>query len=185
MAEEQPGNGGQNEQGGEEGGMLETPVSWDAWLQQQPETVRTLADAHVSGLKGALVGEREQRKALAKELKDALTKAEKGSELERALSEMSGRAETAERRAVFFEMAAQPGVNCTNAKAAFLLAQAENLFKRDGTPDWAALQQVAPELFRKAGTVNAGTANAGAGTSAPPPAQVGMNEFIRRAAGRG
>jgi hypothetical protein len=65
MAEEQPGNGG----------TPETPMSWDAWLQQQPETVRALADAHVSGLKGALAGERDQRKALAKELRDALAKA--------------------------------------------------------------------------------------------------------------
>lgn len=177
MAEEQPENG---EHGGEDGGTPETPVNFDAWLQQQPETVRALADAHVSGLKSALAGEREQRKTLAKELKDAVAKAEKGSALEQALTEMSGRAEAAERRAVFFEMAAQPGVNCTNAKAAFLLAQAEGLFKRDGSPDWAALQGMAPELFRKAGT-----ANAGAGTSAPPPAKTGMNDFIRRAAGRG
>lgn len=109
MAEEQPGNGGQGEQGGADGGRPEAPVSWDAWLRQQPETVRTLADAHVSGLKNALAGEREQRKTLAKELKDALAKAEKGSELETALTAMASRAETAERRAVFFEMAAAIG----------------------------------------------------------------------------
>lgn len=62
MAEEQPGNGGQNEQGSEDGGTPEAPVSFDAWLQQQPETVRALADAQ---------------------------------------------------RAVFFEMAGQPGIGCT------------------------------------------------------------------------
>jgi len=181
MAEEQPGNGEQGKQGGEDGGTPEAPVSFDAWLQQQPETVRALADAHVSGLKSALAGEREQRKTLARELKETLAKAEKGSALEQALTEMAGRADAAEKRAVFFETAVQPGIGCTNVKAAFLLAQAEGLFKKDGSPDWAALQQVAPELFRKAGTVSA---NAGAGT-ATPPAKVGMNEFIRRAAGRG
>lgn len=148
MAEEQPGNGGQNEQGGEDGGTPEAPVSFDAWLAAQPETVRTLADAHVSGLKSALAGEREQRKTLARELKETLAKAEKGSALEAALTEMSGRVDAAEKRAVFFEMATQPGIGCTNARAAFLVASAEGLFKRDGSPDWAALQQVAPEEWR-------------------------------------
>lgn len=51
MPEEQPENGEQGKQGGEDGGTPEAPVSFEVWLQQQPETVRALADAHVSGLR--------------------------------------------------------------------------------------------------------------------------------------
>ena len=68
----------------------------------------------------------------------------------------------------------------TRKLAAFLVAQAEGLFRKDGAPDWAALQVVAPELFRKSGQ-----ANAGAGTGTPPAAKASMNDFIRRSAGRG
>ena len=159
----------------------ETPAfaSFDAFLTAQPEPVRALVESHTSGLKTALASEREQRKELARQLRDATAAAEKGSALAKTLEEISGRAEAAEKRAVFFETATQPGIGCSNPKAAFLVAQAEGLFKRDGSPDWAALQNVAPELFRKAGQ-----ANAGAGVGTPPPARASMNDFIRRSAGR-
>lgn len=169
------------QQGGTEGETPTTPASFDEWLKAQPPEIQALADSYATGLKSALSSEREQRRTLAKELRDATAKVEKGSELERSLTEITGRAEAAERRAAFFETAAQPGIGCTNPRAAFLVAQAENLFKRDGSPDWAALQQVAPELFRKASS----QAHAGAGTATPPPAKTSMNDFIRRSAGRG
>lgn len=168
--------------GGTEGETPTTPASFEEWLKGQAPEIQALAEGHTTGLKSALSSEREQRKTLAKELRDAIAKVEKGSELERSLTEITGRAEAAERRAAFFETAAQPGIGCTNPRAAFLVAQAENLFKRDGSPDWAALQQVAPELFRKA---SSSQAHAGAGTATPPPAKSSMNDFIRRSAGRG
>lgn len=157
-----------------------TPASFDEWVAKQPDTVKQLVDGHTTGLRTALNSERDQRKDLAKQLRDATAAAEKGSVTAKTLEEISGRLDAAEKRAVFFETAATPGVGCTNPRAAFLVAQAEGLFKKNGEPDWQALQSVAPELFRKAGQ-----ANAGAGTNTPPPAKASMNEFIRRAAGRG
>lgn len=154
------------------------PANWDEWLQGQPEEIKTLAQTYSADLKSALSSEREQRKALAKELRDATAKAEQGSALQQTLTEINGRLENAERRAAFYEGAGP--ANCTNPRAAFLVAQAENLWRRDGTPDWAALQNVAPELFRKSSQVQAG-----AGTGAAPPARADMNAWIRRAAGRG
>ena len=58
---------------------------------------------------------------------------------------------------------------------------AEDLFDRQGRLDWNALRNMAPELFRKAG--QQGSADGGAGGQ--QGARLGMNEIIRRAAGRG
>lgn len=162
-----------------ESGASETqaPATFDAWIANQDDAVKALAEQHTAGLRSALQSEREQRKEAIKQLKDLAAKAEKGSELEAQIASMIAEKDAAERRAAFYESA--PQANCTNPKAALLIAQAENLFRRDGSPDWGALQSTAPELFRRAGQ-----ANAGAGTGAPPPAQKNMNDFIRRAAGR-
>jgi hypothetical protein len=162
------------------GGASETqaPATFDEWIAGQDETVKAMAERHTAGLRSALASEREQRKEAIKQLKDLAAKAEEGSDLRQRLDGMIAEKDAAERRAAFYESA--PQANCTNPRAALLIAQAENLFKRDGSPDWGALQATAPELFRRAGQ-----ANAGAGTGAPPPARVTMNDFIRRAAGRG
>lgn len=155
-----------------------TPTNWTEWLAAQTESVRALADAHTAGLRNALDAEREQRKDLARQLRDLAPKAEKGSDLERSIADLTAKHEAAERRAAFMESAG--AANCTNPRAAYLVAVAEGHFKRDGSPDWAALAAMAPELFRRATPTNAG-----AGTGTPPPGKASMNEFIRRAAGRG
>ena len=158
-------------------GATPTPATFDEYLATQPETVRALAATYAGALKTAHNSEREERKALAKQLRDATAKAEQGSAMAKALEEISGQLANTERRAAFFESALT--ANCINPKAAFLVASAEGTFRKDGAPDWAALQAVAPELFRKAGQ-----ANAGAGVGTPPPARASMNDFIRRSAGR-
>ena len=88
--------------------------------------------------------------------------------------------QTAERKAAFAEDAIRPEVGCISLKAAWALANQEGLFDRQGRPDWNALKQTAPELFRKPG---AGSVDAGAGNRQPPA--LDMNSIIRRAAGRG
>lgn len=163
-----------------ETGETPAPATFDEYLATQPENVRALADTYANGLKTALASEREERKTLAKQLRDATAKAEQGSATAKMLEEISGKLEATERRAAFFESASAASVGCINPKAAYLVASAEGLFRKDGTPDWLALQATIPELFRRPGQ-----ANAGAGTGAPPPAQASMNDFIRRAAGRG
>lgn len=160
-------------------GQTEAPLTWEAWVEAQDDSVKGLIDGHVKGLKSALDNERTQRGDLAKQLRDVTAKAEKGSELESALTEVSAQLEAAERRAAFYEDAGRPEIGCSNPKAAFALAQAEDLFDRRGQVDWDALKTAAPELFR----THVPQGNAGAGTGSPPPAASSMNDFIRRAAG--
>ncbi len=156
-----------------------TPESWEKYLEAQPEPIKQLYTAHTTGLQNAVKATREERDGLAKQLKDLLPKAEKGSEFEKSLTETLTKLEVAERRATFVEEAVKPEIGCRNPKAAFLLAQAENLFTRSGQPDWNAIKAAAPELFGKPGT----NGNGGNGTQ-DPPRKVGMNDFIRRASGR-
>lgn len=167
---------------GQEGQEAATPFDFDAWLGEQPEHVRKGYEGKTQGLHSALETERTQRKEFAKQLKDLSAKAEKGSEAEKALGEMSARVEQAEQRAAFYEEAGKPENGCLNPKAAFLVATAEGLFKRSGEPDWAAIKQSAPELF---GQRKLTPGHAGTGTQSPPAQQQSMNAFIRQAAGRG
>ncbi len=152
---------------------------FDAWLGEQPEHVRKGYEGKTAGLHSALETERQQRKEFAKQLRDASAKAEKGSELEKALGETSTRLEQAEQRAAFYEEGGKPEIGCTNLKAAFLVASAEGLFKRSGEPDWAGIKAAAPELFAGRKTP---PGNAGSGNGSPPAQKVGMNEWIRQAA---
>lgn len=168
-----------SQDGAHASGSSETPT-FESWLGSQDETIRGLIDGHVKGLKSALESERSQRGDLARQLRDVTAKAEKGSDLEKALTEVSTQLEAAERRAAFYEDAGRPEIGCSNPKAAFALAQAEDLFDKRGRIDWEALKASAPELFRP----RVPQGNAGVGTGGPPPAQKSMNDFIRRAAGR-
>ena len=158
-----------------------TPATWDDYMAAQSEEIRALYETQTSGLKSALTSEREQRKGLAKELREATAKVAEGSDTRKALDEITQRYERAEKRASFFEEAGQSDVGCVNPKAAYLVASADDLYTRSGDPDWKAIREAAPELFQR----NATTVNAGAGTGQAPPVSTGMNEFIRLAAGRG
>ena len=167
--------------GGEgDGGTPKPELTFDAWYGGADEQVKALVEGHVSGLKTALATERQGRSELSKQIKDLAAKAEKGSELEKQLTEASAKLEAAEKRASFAEDAIRPEVGCTNVKAAYALAIAENLFDSRGRADWNAIKTAAPELFRRAG---AGSADGGAGTGQGP--KLDMNSIIRRAAGRG
>jgi hypothetical protein len=176
------GSGGTPDAGAQGNGTGETPPeppTFETWYSGLDEQAKTVFDGHVNGLKTALVTERQNRADLAKQIKDLAAKAEKGSELERQLSEASTRLEAAERRASFAEDAIRPEIGCSNVKAAYALAVAEGLFDSKGRPDWAGLKSAAPELFRKPGP---GSADGGAGVNHGP--KLDMNSIIRRAAGR-
>lgn len=156
------------------------PANWDEWLKAQPENVRDLYTQHVTGLRNTVQATRQERDDLARQIRDLTSKAEKGSELEKSLNDITTRLEAAERRAAFLEDATKPETGCRNPRAAFALATAEGLFDRKGAPDWAAIKAAAPELFGAA-SVNA---NAGSGTQNPPSAKNTMDSWIRRSAGR-
>jgi hypothetical protein len=155
--------------------------TFEAWLEEQDDKVKELYESNVSGLKSALQSERDAKKELSSQLKELLPKAEKGSELEKQLTEMANKAEAAERRALFAEEAIKPEIGCRNVKVAYALAIADDLFDKRGNPDWDEIKKIAPELFGS-GTANA---NPGAGTNKDQkPKGQGMNEWIRSQAGK-
>lgn len=175
------GGSGTGAGNGEVGNLQAEPSpNFDDFYKGLEESQRKVIDGHVSGLQSALKSEREEKKDLVSQLREATGKLEKGSEAEKKLSDLTLQAEQAVKRATFVEEAIRPEIGCANPKAAFALASAEDLFKKDGNPDWDAIKKSAPELFRKGG----GRGNAGEGTGGEPPAKVSMNEWIRNAAGR-
>lgn len=160
----------------------EPKATFADWFEGQDEATKGLVDSHISGLKNALEGERTRRRELSDQLQEAMKGAEKGSELEAALQGMTERLEAAERRNGFFEGALDPQVGCSNPELAFILAEERKLYDRRGLPDWAAIREMAPELFVRPRTTVPRGADPGAGADSPAPADV--NALIRRAARR-
>jgi hypothetical protein len=157
------------------------PFNFDEWVAEQPDHIKSGLTQHTAALKNALESERTQRKEFSKQLRDLTAKAEKGSEAEKTLGEMSTRLEQAEQRAAFYEEAGRAEIACSNPRAAFLVASAEGLFTKRGDPDWPAIKAAAPELFGRKTTP---PGNAGSGSNGPPAVGGDMNAFIRAASGR-
>ncbi len=149
-------------------------LTFDAWLGSQPEDVRGLIDSHVSGLKNALGDERNQRKDLARKLKETSASMEAGSAARASLETMTAKLDEATQRADFFAAAAVAGVK--NPQLAYLAAKTDNLLD-----DLAGLKTAYPELFTS-NRPPAGNAGSGAGQDGAPSKS--MNNFIRAAAGR-
>jgi hypothetical protein len=169
------------DQGGGDG--ANTPRTWDTVIAALPEADRALYEQHTTGLKNTVQATRQERDALQQQLGE-LTKAIGKNDAEGAkalLTQMTAEIETAKRRADFLEGAMRPEISCTNPGAAFAIAQAQGLFDGRGNPNWEAIKAAVPELFRKPTPPG----NAGNGTNSPPSNAGGMNDFIRRAAGRG
>ena len=153
-------------------------LTFDGWLEVQPENVKNLLDVHTKGLKSALESERGSRKDLEKQLRDLAKKVEAGSETEKQLTELADQQASASRRADFYESAHREGV--TNLKLAFTVAGQDELFDKKGIVDFGEMKKSYPELF---GTVASANANAGNGTKVPPAHKKSMNDFIRQASG--
>lgn len=177
MADEKDNN---NDDGNTKDPGTTTTPTWETWIADQTDDVQGLYNSHVEGLKNTVKATREERDTMASDLRDAAAKLDKGSEAETKLTEMAGKFDAMERRAVFAEDAIRPEIGCTNPKAAYLIAQADELFDRKGNPSWDAIKKAAPELFRKPGT----DTNAGSGTGGDPPETFDMNQAIRAKAGR-
>lgn len=173
-----PGAQGDSANAGDDG--AQNAPTFETWYAGLDAATKALIDGNTAGLKTALSSERTQRQELARQIADAQKGAGKDTDLAKQLAAVQNTLALTERRANFNEEAMRPDVGCVNVKVAWALAQAEDLFDRQGRPDWNALKAAAPELFRRAG---AGSADGGAGNNQTP--KVGMNEMIRRAAGRG
>jgi hypothetical protein len=157
-----------------------TPATWEEYLEGQDEKVKALYTSHSEALLNTVKATRDERDAFKKQIKELAKNQADGSEAKTQLEAMSAQLEKTERRADFLESAMRPDVQCKNARAAWVLAEAENLFDKKGQPDWASIKAAAPELFGQ----TVANANAGQGTQKPPSPHQNMNSFIRKAAGR-
>jgi hypothetical protein len=183
-----PGSGNepaQNQPSGQ-GETPDAPKNWDEWHESLSDDlkglIKTRFDDDTKGLKSALESERSAKKELEKQLREVAAKAEKGSEFEKQLTELAGKLESEGKRAEFYEAAHKSGV--TNLKLAWRVAQEDELFKRDGSPDIDALKADYPELFKQDAPPPSQRTNAGAGTNGNAPAKQTMNDIIRQAAGK-
>lgn len=158
----------------------ETPASFEEFLETQDEGIKALYNSHSEALLNTVRATRTERDDFAKQVKTLAKQQAEGSDAKRQLEELGAQLEKSERRATFLEEASKPEISCRNAKAAWLLADAGNLFTKHGQSDWQAIKAEAPELFG-APTANA---NAGNGTGTPPASKKNMNDFIRKASGR-
>jgi len=174
MSDENNQGNSSNQQGDPNGQTGSQPLQFDAWLEQQGDDVKGLLNTHASGLKTALSAERDRNKELEKSLRDAASKAEKGSESEKRLSELANQVTESNRKSAFYEGAATAGVN--NLKLAYMAATTDDLFKRDGSVDFEAMRRTYPELF---GGKSSQSNNGGSGTNSQPNAKPNMDDYIR------
>lgn len=169
--------------------QTETVETWDNWLAKQPEAERariaTLYEGHTKGLRTALDSERNERKQYEKQVRELATKAEKGSETEKRLTEMADALDRANRKADFYQEAAKPDTGLTDPEAAWIIAnaKAEEFFDRKGNLNVALLKERHPGLFGRPNPTPQG--NAGSGAGGQPQSGNDMNSYIRGRAGRG
>lgn len=153
-------------------------VTFEGWLSGQDETVKGLYTAHTAGLKSALDGERAANKAAQGQLRELAKKADKGSELEAALTKQADQYAALEKQAAFQDKAHAAGVR--SLKLAFLAANQADMVDDKGNCDFAKLRTEYPELF----AAKIPPANGGEGTQSQPTVN-NINSAIRRAAGFG
>lgn len=170
-----------SEETSEEGeGNEEAPefASFDDYLSKQDPGIRKLYEAHVSGLKNTVKTTRKERDGLANQLKKLSDSLEKQPEIQKQINDMTSQLTSANQRADFFAEA--PSEGCKNPKAAFALAKSEDLFTRNGDPDWDAIRETAPELFVDPDSLKT-EGGKGTGDKKKKKTQVTMNDLIRSA----
>ena len=159
----------------------EKPQDFTAFMAAQDEPTKELYKEHTSGLKSALDSERETRRTLEKELRDAAAAAEDGSEIKKRLEEVVATAQKANAQADFFEAAHAAGV--ADLRLAWLAVQeSDSLRDRSGRADFARLKEKHPALFvTDVKKLPAGNVGAGASPDTPEP---DINARIRAEANR-
>ena len=158
--------------------------TFDEWYQSLPDNVKTLANGakdHFERMTATVRDTRQDRDALSENLK-TITKliGTKPEEAAQAIQKLQGDLESLNKKTEFYDAAS--AVECRNPKAAFAIATTNNLFKRDGKPDWESIKTEAPELFGKA-FVKPPRKSAGSGTDSEPAKTGSMNDLIRKGAG--
>jgi hypothetical protein len=153
--------------------------------EQRANVAKLVEDFHAEknqALLNTVKATREERDTLANELRDAAKKVEKGSEAETKLLEQANKIDAVSKKASFYEEAV--AMQCKNPKVAFALAVTEDLFSKNGAPDWKSIKEKAPELFGVVIPKPKGKGAAGEGTDEVPRKE-SVNDFIRSRARKG
>lgn len=172
-------NNNQQQQQNDQGNQAAQPSykTFDEWYNSLDENGKKLAapgKAHFDSVYSTIKDVRKERDDFARQMRDAAKKLEAGSEQQKQFEKLATDLESANKRADFMEEA--PVQECKNAKAAYAIATSQDLFKKDGSPDWKAIKEAAPELFGKSTVIRRG--NAGSGNSQQTPG-TSMNDWIR------
>lgn len=179
MADDNQGEMPQNNDGGA-GGETHAPT-FETWLQGQSDEIKGLITTHTAGLKSALDSERNQRKDLARALKDATKDLETGTEARKALEGLTAKLEDQEKQLAFYDAATSAGVS--NLRLAWIAAREAGAVDKAGNVNMETLKKEYPELFKKA-PPPPGNAGAGAnGQQLPGQRTAGMDALIRQVAG--
>lgn len=176
------GNKGANEQtpkGGEKPpeGEEKPKITYDTWVGDQSEEVKGLIEGHTTGLKSALDSERDARKGLETQLKEAASKAEGDTKVK--LEAMAAEMAAVEQRADFFVDAQAAGVS--NLKLAHTVAVQDDLIDKRGRVNFEQMKTEYPELFGVKPPTPKG--HGGSGNNPPTEGQ-DMNKMLRSAAGK-
>lgn len=161
----------------------------DAYMQSLSEdqrgTVSKLLDSHTQGLKTALDSERTNRKDAEKKLRDAAGKVVDNADLQKQLTDMADAQLAANKRADFYEDAAKPELGLADAKAAWLIinAEADEYINHRGKIDFDLLKVNHPGLFKSPTTTPVTRHNAGNGAGQGGAGNFNMNDYIRAEAG--
>ena len=151
-------------------------VTWDGWLADQPDEVKGLIEGHTNGLKSALQNERDQRKALQKNLDEAIKKAGKGTETREALESLQTELDSSNQQLDFYEDVAS---QVTNVKLAWAAAKAFDAFDRTGRVNLEMLKAQAPELFKTEKSRSIPPGNGGHGAPGQGKTRPSMNDILR------
>ena len=171
-----------NENGNDNNNENESEMpTFETWVADQGDDVQSLIDDHVAGLKSALKAERDQRKTIEKQLRDAAGELEKGSKAREQLDTIATDLSALERQTAFYESAHGAGIS--NLRLAWVVVgNDDSLTDASGAVDMKRLRESYPELFATAKNV---AGNAGDGTGGKQATSTkSMNDFIRRSAGR-
>ena len=157
--------------------------TFDDWFTTQPDDVKTLINARMTTLHNTVKAVRDERDDFHSQLQNAVKKLKDDTVEKQEFERLMVQYEETKRKQTFLEEAISN--QCTNPKAAYAVASADDLFDKKGNPDWAKIKQAAPEFFTQKRRPLPRRNTAGEGNDTEQPSHEGMNSWIRREAGRG
>lgn len=148
---------------------------FDKWLEAQDEAAKTLIADRFSALENTLTTLKDENKSYKDTVTDLQGKVKAGSEEAISIAALNEKLAKSEKKASFFE--ASVSQRCTNAKLAYLAAEADGLYDTNGNPDWKKIKESVPELF----TAARGNRDAGAGAGGETKVTHSRNDTINAA----